>query len=142
MEKNFLKSDFLSSSFVLFYLTNNIRRILIYPEYIPFEQHPFLGENKNGYKSTGQLDSYAGTVLNFPENLFLTASASGLPPLPLVGSFSCLLYFVRHYMPFVAFVSLPVPYTLQSCSEMPRPAGADLHTNNTALAWGSGRRRC
>lgn len=39
-------------------------------------------------------------------------------------------------MPFVVFVS--VPYTLQSYSEMPRPAGTDLHTNNTGLARGSG----
>lgn len=42
-------------------------------------------------------------------------------------------------MPFVVFVSLPVPYTLQSCSEMPRPGGTDAHTNNIVLTWGSGR---
>jgi len=33
------------------------------------------------------------TVFKFPDNLFLTASVSGLLPLPPVEIFSCLLYF-------------------------------------------------
>lgn len=42
----------------------------------------------------------------------------------------------RYYISFVVFVSFPVPYTLRSCSEMPCPAGTDLHTNNIALTRG------
>lgn len=80
---------------LLYLMKNNVQRVGIWPEYVPFKQHPFPGESENRYRGAGGLNSHADTVFKFPDNLFLTASGSGLLPHPPVVIFSHLLYFTE-----------------------------------------------